>query len=330
MTDGSGPDYSELLRSPYDPDVQEDPGQDQDLPWVPAVVASILGAVAVGAFVVYSIVAGPTEAEPATTADGTTSTTAAPTPSEDFPEGFTALTDQVALAIEAVDADDLVLRLGVVSAVRGDGDPSEVAPPDIAAWTLEGAGAPLPMRAQYTGREALGTVTIEFPPVAAPAALTLRARVATSSSTESTIIDLAPTVPQTVAGNRIDLGGGRVVVIDELTIGDGWGWIAWSTEGEGTVAKVDVVVTFVGTDDPATDELVDPTQLVPSHLRPIIQGSGRRPLAPLYGPSGGGQLIRVGEPLAGQDPPTGISVELAVTVPDELSPPVDIPLPTGE
>jgi hypothetical protein len=331
MTDGKGPDYSELLRSPYDPDPddQRDPGEGSELPWVPAVVASALGALVVGAFVIYSVVVGPTTPETSTSVPGAAPATPAPVASAEFPVGFTALTDQVAAAVEAVDAGDATLRLGVATAVRGGTDPSEVVPVDVATWSLEAAGVVAPMRAQYTSKEGLGNVTIEFAPIAGPSDLILRARVATSSSSETVVLDLEPTVPQTVTDYRIDLDGGVVVVIDEITIGDGWGWLAWHAEGDGSVAKVDAAVTFVGTDDPASEELVDPTTLVPSHLRPVIQGSGRQPLAPLYGATGGGQLIRVGEPLAGQEPPTAISVAFTVTIPDGISSPIDIPVPSG-
>ena len=100
--------------------------------------------------------------------------------------------------------------------------------------------------------------------------------------------------------------------IDSLVIGDGWGHVTWASRGG--PAKVDTVVRFVGTDDPSTED-IDETLLTPAHLQPLTQGSGVRPIAPLFGFTGSEQLIRSGEPLGADNQPDAIVVEIRVEMP---------------
>jgi hypothetical protein len=141
-------------------------------------------------------------------------------------------------------------------------------------------------------------------------------------------LDVPATVPATVENYQIDMGAGRIIEIDSLVIGDGWGHVAWSAEG-GFPAKVAVIVRFVGTDDPSTPDDVDETTLTPAHLRTLNQGSGVISLAPLYGFAGREQLIRSGEPLGAGNEPEAIIVEFTVVVPDEMTPGLEIQGPSA-
>ena len=86
-------------------------------------------------------------------------------------------------------------------------------------------------------------------------------------------------------------------------------------------------MTFVGTDDPSTDE-VDETRLASPHLRGLLQGFGIPPLPPLFGFSRSEQLVRLGEPVGAGNEAESIIVEFTITVPSELGDPIRIPIGT--
>lgn len=318
--DDQRPDYSDLLRSPYDPDSGDTTPSSQgeaDISWKPAVIAAALGALFVSAFVIYAIVSAPDEAVDGATPDTVTSTTIAPEPvqSTALPDGFTAVTDEVGAKVEAVDVSPRATVLAVSSAVPGAEDPAETPPLDAAYWELVTQDGPRSMAAQYQSRGALGAVTVEFAPIAALRSPTLVPSFAVAEDEVTATIDLDADVPATVNGYEIDLGDGRYVDIEALVVGDGWGHVTWSSRGG--PAKVETVVRFMGTDDPGTD-IVDETVLTPPHLRTLSQGSGVVPLPPLYGFTGSEQLIRSGEPLGGGNEAEAIVVEIRVVMPSEV------------
>ena len=328
MTDDrTGPDYSGIIRSPYDPEPDEPDRSEgsSDLPWVPAVVAAVLGALVASVFVVFAVVSGPdAEADEVTESTATTSTQPPPVQSSEVPPGFVAVTEQVGADVVSVTASPDSTIVAIATAVTGGADPATIEPLDVAYWALESGGSINEMVEQYSQRGALGNSTVEFSPLAISGEATLTPWVGTGESSDSVVIELDSTVPQVVSSQRLEVGD-AVVLVEELSIGDGWGWVDWSVE-EGTVARVETIVTFIDTDDPATED-VDPTTLTPAHLRTISQGSGSRPLPPLYGFSGSEQLVRSGEPLGASNPHTAIEVEFRVTVPLDVSPrsPIDLP-----
>jgi hypothetical protein len=334
MSDGPNPDYRDLLRSPYDPDPDDGVGMsgegESELPWVPAVVAAALGAFLVGAFVVYAVVTGPVEEEVLTDETSTTTMPAIPVEATGFPDGFVAVTDEIGARVLATNSSTGAVTVAVSTAVAGNLDPAEVEPLDVAFWVLGERDAALfvPMVRQYVTIGSLGNVTVEFPPQASLDGFELTPHLSSGASTSHTLtLDLDATVPQVLGGMMIDFGDGRVVVIDELTIGDGWGWIEWSTLG-GAVATVDVTVTFEGTDDPGSD-MIDPTRLASAH-RPPPGFFGVRVPPPLSGFTGSASLVRVGEPLSSMNSPTAITVDVTATVPDSVVLGSPIPLtPAG-
>jgi hypothetical protein len=321
-------DYRNLLRSPYDPDPGDERRREgeSDLPWVPAVVSATLGALVVGVFVVFAVATGPDTPEEVTTST-TVEASDIPEQGTGPPPSFVAVTEDVAAAVVGFSDAQRGSVAAVVTAVGAGVDPSTVPPLDVAYWALAQPEGEQPMRGQYSEKEAIGNITVEFPPGPVVEDRALVPYVAVGESiTETFTIKLDASVPQAIEGRRLELTTGDVVVIDGLTIGDGWGWLDWSTE-RSAVAKVETIVTFVGTDDPGTEDVVDPTQLLSPHLVPLRPGTGVPPLGPLYGFTGSDRLARFAEPLSTSNAPTAITVEFRVTVPADIARGTEIPLP---
>ena len=311
------PDFADLVRSPYDPEPEHRSQDQEPIPWVAPVVAAVLGALLVGIYVIYAIVQGP---GPEETPVASTTVAVAPetAESDSVPDGFTPVTEAVGASVEAFDVSSRGTITAIATAVAGGEDPGDVAPLDPAYWVLRTGGAETPMRSQYEQSGALGNITVEFQPFAELRDAAVIPYLAEDVVTEVITVDLDATVPQVFSGVTFELEAGASVTIDELTIGDGWGWLSWSMAG-GDVAKVDAIVTFVGTDDPSTPDDIDPTRLTPAHLQPLTQGSGSIPLPPMFGFDGSAQLVRSGEPLTAANQPTAILVEFTVTTPVSVS-----------
>ena len=143
------PDYSELLKSPYEdssPDKKEQGGQgtdDSEIPWKPAVFAAALGALLVGAFVIYAIVVSPDEPLGAAPTDTVAPTTTVPdpVPATEFPPSFTAVTESVGARVEAVDVSSTTTAIAVSTAVRGGLDSADVTRRTHENRTAAGLGA---------------------------------------------------------------------------------------------------------------------------------------------------------------------------------------------
>jgi hypothetical protein len=322
------PDYSELLRSPYEPDPDRGPREgESDLPWVPAVVAACVGALIVGAFVVFAVVTGPDgddEVASSPTSSSTTTTVAAQ-PAEGPPDGFVAVTDDVSAAVlTSATASSIGTIVTVATAVDAGDDPAQVAPPDIAYWTLLSGGAEIPMVGQFTSKAGVGNVTVQFPPQLSLRDPMVVPHVAVGTPVEEVVsLELDPTLDQSVAPFQVEVGG-QTVTIEELSFGASWGWVQWSADD--WVAQVDATITFVGTDDPGQDG-ENPTQLLPLSRRPFAFGLPERPLPTPYGFSGSEALVRVGEPIVGDNVPTSILVEVRITVPEDIveAAPIEVP-----
>ncbi|MGI9666334.1 MAG: hypothetical protein ACR2N2_04420 [Acidimicrobiia bacterium] len=323
-------DYSDLMRSPYDPDPATPDREEgsSDLSWKAPVAAAVLGALIVSALVVYAAATG----NEAATGDDATETTVTTTPaapeqqqSSELPVGYSPLDEEVGARVEAVDVSATALTFGLTTAVVGGVDAAEVPPPDVAYWELLLGDEASQMLRQYGQTGTLGNITIEFPPIAAIRDASLSAHLAIGAVVTEAELLLEATVPQQVNGYRIELGDENAVFIESLDIGDGWGHVSWTVEGD-LPAKVDTIVTFVGTDDPATED-VDATVLTPPHLRTLAQGTGIRPPGPLYLFSASQPLVRSGEPLSGSNTPTSIVVSFVITTPESVSDPVPVEVP---
>lgn len=322
------PDYRELMRSPYEPDSPPREEGDSDLPWKPAVFSAVLGALLVSGFVVYAAATGPEESEAATSTTSTTAAALEAEPSEELPPGFEAISDGAGAKVEGVQVTSKATYLAVASAVAGSEVPAETPPIEIAYWELDLDDGPRAMVRQYGELGILGNLTVEFEPLTALRGASLVAHPAFGTTDRSVSIDVPFTeLPTEITDYRIDLGAGRTIIIDRLVIGDGWGNVDWSVEGEWP-AKVDTQVIFVGTDDPSTEEVVDETRLSPSHLQTLSQGTGALPPGPLYAFEASQRLLRSGEPLVGDNVPTSIVVEFSVTIPESIGEPVVMEVPS--
>ena len=318
MTRDDRPDYADIVRSPYDPDPDDGAQGGADaVPWVPPVIAAIVGALVVSGFVIYAVVQQP---EPEQTQATTTTSVAEPVvvASDTFPEGFTAVTDAVGAKVERFDGSERASVVAVATAVAGGSAPDTVRPLDPAYWVIRNAGVERPMATQYDQAGALGNITVEFEPSAVGSEVAVVPYLADDVVTQVETIELDASLPLTITDVAFELPGVGTIVMEELSIGNGWGWFAWSAP-DGRVAKVDVVVTFVGTDDPSTPDDVDPTQLTMPHLRPLTQGRGSLPLPPMYGFAGSSWLEQAGETLRGDNQATGITVELIATAPTSVT-----------
>lgn len=305
-----GPDYSELLRSPYD-EPERPPEGESDLPWVPAVVAACLGAVLVGAFVVFAVVTGPDgEEEQAADTTSTTSTTVAPVASEQPPDGFLLLTEEVAGAAIATQVTPRGAIVTVATAVPGSSDPGAVRPAEVAYWELETDGGTVTMIEQSVAKIGVGNIVVTFPLPASLGEPNLIPHVAVVTTDEVSIVSFDTTLPRVVDPFPIEAAG-VVITVEELSFDESWGWLAWSSD---VPVRIDPTITFVGTDDPSTPD-EDPTSLVPLSRQPFAFSMPTRPLPTPYGLDGAESLVRAGEPIAGDNQPTSVIVELAITVP---------------
>ncbi len=319
------PDYEALLRSPYDPDEPADrPEGESDLPWIPAVIAACAGALAVGAFVVFAVATGPDTAEEAEQPPASSSTTLAAVVSDGPPPGFTAVTDQVSAAPVAVDVSASGTVVTVATAVAGGVDPATVEPLDVAYWTLTSGGSDTTMVRQFTEKVGVGNTTVVFPPVVALRQAAVTPYLAIGQPlVDTTTIELEAEYGQSLDPFVVTVGDVSIAV-DELSFAESWGWISWTSSGG--VAQVDPTITFVGTDDPSADG-ENPTLLVPPSRRPFTFGTPTQPLPTPYAFSGSEGLVRVGEPIAGDNQASSIRIDLVITVPGDVTASVPIALP---
>lgn len=330
MSEQNPRDYSEIMRSPYDEGPRDRREGESEIGWKVPVFAAALGALVAGAFVIYGVVAGPDDTDAAATTSSTSTTTTLLEPVKDLglPEGYVAVNEEVGMRGEVLHGGESTWA-AVSTATVGALAAPLVPPVEIGRWVLSSVGNDYPAFRQLNENGALGNVSIEFGDLPELPSATLRAWPAIGEFTREVTIDLPGTeIPREIVAERIDMGGGGVIVIDRLVIGDGWGHIQWRTVGF-TPAKVAVVAEFTGTDDPGTPDEVDPTIIASPHLVRMRQGTGVIPLPPLYGSFGSSQLVRSGEPLSNANPHTGLIVTITVTVPEDLGEPIELPITVG-
>lgn len=304
---GDKSEFSEVMRSPYDDDGASEDGEG-DLAWKPPVTAAIIGALLVSAYVIYAIVAGPTSDQEDLEL---VSAGAEAVQSTELPPGFTTFPSGNGARIEVVSSSDDGLLLGVTSAAAGSEVPSEVPPDQIAYWELQSDAGVTEMEEQLSAIGVLGNTTVAFELDDVSGESQLVAYGVVDVVEHASDIETPPSVGLGETDFSIEVEPG-VTVDGVVTIGDGWGYVDWSLAG-GVAAKLDVLVTFVGTDDPGTEE-ADETRLIPGHLRTLSQGIGAVEAAPLYGFDASYQLYRVGEPLNPANEPTSILIEFNADV----------------
>jgi hypothetical protein len=315
--------WDELMRSPLDPDPDDE--------------GNILGAlVAVGLAAVIGVVLGLTvgggETTPAPTLAieaTTTSTTEPPPVAPIVPSGYTEI-DGIGISALASFSRDGNLYIVVNSTARSDQDRSDTDELHIAEWVLAGDGVEVTASRAFQTELTPGVRLVEFPgisslPVAAPELLVRRA---TEMEVRSGCDGCAATSVDSVDGEIafdglerpyaiteplvVAIGRGIVLSIDELQITDEWGYAAWHAVDEtNATLRVSLIISFEGTDDPATEE-VDPTLLVPPHLLGFGPGQTVHGNPDPFSRSGWMGLDRTGEIITSDNQPERIVLRWAV------------------
>ena len=296
---------------------------DSEIPWKPPVIAAILGALAVAAFVIYAIVSGPVD-EP-----GSDDLFVPPAPSKDAPAGYTLLRSDsdVGVRVESVTRGGGSSIVVVSSAVEGTTDPTDSPPPDVAYWEMGPDGARVMMDVQIASDDAAGTTTILFPGETISSGSIIVAHPMEAVASAGTEIEVAPTMIGEPIAFVVDIEPG-IAITGRVTVGDGWGTVEW-TAPDGLVATLDIEATFVGTENPAAD-MSEPIRLVPAYDPALARPGTIIIPKPLYGFGGSYALYGDGRSLTEGGEATAIVVGLEGTVVTETAEPVILDPPLDE
>jgi hypothetical protein len=280
---------------------------DGEIPWKPPVIAAIAGALVVGGLVVFALVNGPVE-PPESDA-----LILQPVPSVDVPNGYTLMANDgdVGLKVESVTTEGGSSTVIVSSAVRGTTDPAASRPPDVAYWEMETDGESTVMDIQYAAESAVGTTTIVFPVSDSASEPVVVAHPTAAAVSETATMEVGPDA----LGEPIVFSLGftpDIAISGELILGDGWGTVEW-TSPDGIVATLDVVVTLVGTENPAAD-VSEPIRLVPVYDAVLARPDTVIVNRPLFGFGGSYGLYGDGRVLADGGQVTSIVIEFEGTV----------------
>lgn len=304
----SDDEFQNLMQSPYG----ADDGGDDEIPWKPPVVAAILGALLMGAYVIFAVVTGPSEESEVagTTPDGEPFDIV----QDEFPVGYAAVSSDVALRADVMSVNNNGTTVYMSSVVRAGAE--AVAPVDVATWSLL-----LPDRGPTIGVATQnllspGGTTIQFESTPDTTATVLLASLPGSVVTSSTVTSIG-SVPFRLV-NREIVGDGFVIVIDELSLGPNGGSFRWHL-ADGVVAKVDVVVSL---------DLGGPVGVFTTPYNPANHQVATVALPPAWATAGRSQLIpnfdSRGE--AAHGVATGATIEFLVEVVTELGETFEIPV----
>jgi hypothetical protein len=309
----SDSNLEELLKSPYS---NRDAEDGVETPWKIPVAAAVIGALVTAIFIVLSIVNAPEDDLSAT--DSTPTTEASPpVVATGFPEGYAAVSDDVAMRVDVMTTAQDSTTLVVSSSVVGGAEPESAGTVDVAMWAISSNGSEASMVYQHTARTAIGGVTVGLSQVFDPQNAVVTATLPGAVVDVTDVLTLSPDVPSVVSDHRIRIDDSTVVVIDELGIGNGYGSIQWHIEG-GFGARVDVAVAFDGVEFPLA--LYSPTS------RSLDFDSGEQHMALPWNLVGETTLVRVGEPLITSSAPTGITVTFDVSAVTEAGDEIEIPI----
>jgi hypothetical protein len=328
--------WDEIMRSPLDPDPDGERSR-------PATVAPIVLAIVAGLAIGLLFGGRDSVAEPTRTASTTTTTLPAPTPDPVVPDGYVEV-DGVGLKAVAAFNRGGSLFVVVNSATRSDLDRVETGEFHVAEWVLAGDGMERTASQAVQSRFAPGVRLVEFPdvaalPISAPQlevreATEMRVRTGCNGCAAFSVdaaegelaLDALPLPFAMAEPLFIAVGGGINLSIEDLQITDEWGFLRWRIiDNNDARLRVSPRIIFVGTDDPATEE-VDPTRLIPDSIRGINQqnplGSNAEPFA-RQGTIG---LDRVGEIMAADNRPQQVVLRWSVEWQHPVGDPVVLPL----
>ncbi len=310
------PDFAELIRSPYDDD-PKDP-TNRFLLFVPIV------AVAVGVAAGFGLAANRPSAEAAAVAIDTTTTTTEPrvaAPSDGFPEGFTPMTDDVAVAVETtyeVGGDSYVV---LATAARGSLDHDSTFTPSVASWTLRTSDGDVEMLSQTVNDFAEGMFQVRFPgPI--PDGAVLIARPAGSLTKETVrVMDGVPT-EMSVEDPILFEVDGVPVALSDLSWSLTRGFAAWQSP-EDVPMTVDVIVSFVGTEGDGTGDL--PIRIMSFESNSAFLDTSERTDVPAWNTEGELVLSRAGAFRFNEEDIVDVTVDVIVGVVTDSGADIEIP-----
>ncbi len=298
-------DLAELLRSPLD---------DPDPPWRPAPWLVVLVAAAVlGVLLAAVWEASRTEDEAATVAPTTTIAAAPDQSSSRFPDGYTAVGEDVAMKPLAIymNADRTVVVVNVlgvagVSAVDNRAFPGGV-------WQLRDVeGKVVEDYQELRNPQALGTLAVRFPNAEAAAPRTLQLTPLAPPDEITMSVPLEFTAFPLTTGRSFDIPLAANLRLTGVVLGldDDGGDVGWDLAGTDALARVDIVVTLP---DTAGDDR-EATTFRSEHIAPPYPFQRQRLPRPAPSASGEDVLRRSGPAIEDVGAVTSAVMEVTVSV----------------
>ncbi|MEA2000965.1 MAG: hypothetical protein U9N84_03635 [Actinomycetota bacterium] len=330
--------WDELMRSPLDPDPDEDGN-------VLGVLVPVGLAAAIGLVLGLTVGGGEDTPNPTLAIETTTTATTALPPADPImPAGYTEV-GGIGLAALASFTRDGDFYIVVNSAARSDQDRSETDEFHIAEWVLAGDGVEITASRAFQTGLTPGVRLVEFPgvgplPAAGPE---LRVRRATEMVVRSGCNGCAASSVHSADGEIVlegfdrpyaitepiivGVGRGINLSIDELQITDEWGYATWHAIDETDARlRTTLIIVFEGTDDPGTEQ-IDPTLLVPPHVLGLAPGQAVLGNPDPFSRDGWIGLDRTGEIITTDNQPDQLvlrwTVEWQHPVGDQISLPLE-------
>lgn len=304
---------------------QNNNNNNNEISWKVPVAAAILGALLVGAFVVYAIVVGPVDSTDAAIRERSAVGSAA-LPSSELPPGFVALPSGIGLKAQSVVDTDATPEVAVSSAVPGDDEPGQVPPDEIAFWELQTSDGTEIMNSQVARLDAPGVTTVTFDGQPPGDLQHIIAYVATDSSRRQTVIESREHITGEPASFTVDVAGGAVLT-GVVWIGDGGGFVEWSVDGA-MPAKVNVIASLFETTDRSSEQH-DEILLGPEHQLSAADRDVSAAMEPLYGFNGSYELLPSDGETIELTTTTAVSIEITTETVTAVTPGVAVSLPPG-
>ncbi len=236
MTDEQAP-FDDLLRSPFDPAPGEVRPPMRRVPW------ELVAGIAIGALAIiggYLVASGDTTTAETTTTTSIATTTEAPSTTVvsgetdvAFPPGFVEVNDMMGIKPEyIIDTGDQLIVSFITASRRGFEDAAGFYGGD---WVLEtAAGEELTAAGVTTSPVVPGSFSVQFAKdgEVVPERLYLVSKWEVDHRDGFIEIPFTGT-PFESSDISVDLGGGIVLMLDQLTIGETSGQVSWSFDGAG-------------------------------------------------------------------------------------------------
>ncbi len=226
----SGPDFETLLQSPLD-DEPESNG------WGSAVLGLIVGSAGViGLSFILGLWATPDETPAMMVTDTVASATDPPGElTTSFPNGFSEISDSVAMKPTATVAGDTGFIVSFATATNRDADPETTPVPLGGRWQLESAGGSVTDATRLVyDRLHTGVIGVEFAGYPSNGdILRMTERWDSGERTGSASISFTGTPFTTTDAVSIDLGDDTTLRLTQIELGRHLGRIVWTLSGSG-------------------------------------------------------------------------------------------------